>query len=339
MKVSRLGEFGLIKLLSEIVSSEGVDRTAKGQPFIGIGDDTAVWYNNSPVEMATTDTMVQDVHFTLQTTTWRELGWKAIAINLSDIAAMGGTPQYAMISLSLPKDTDVDSVSQLYKGIAEIARKFDTAIVGGNISSGPLPVITISLIGSSKGGICPVLTRSASQPGELIAVTGYIGSSAAGLDMLRYHLQFDRETIDLIRKAHNQPQPRIAEGQLLLRHGVRAAIDISDGLIQDLSHLCKASKVNARIVTDKLPIHPLVKAAFESDYLNFALSGGEDYELIFSAPRSVIEAIKKETKCPISIIGEIQNGESGQVDIIDETGNPFKQSNNEGWDHLSLKAN
>ncbi|MCD6358362.1 MAG: thiamine-phosphate kinase [Dehalococcoidia bacterium] len=332
MKISSLGEFGLIKLLSEIISSEGADRTVEGIPLITIGDDAAAWYCNSPVETASTDTMVQNIHFTLQNTTWRELGWKALSSNLSDIAAMGSTPQYAIVSLSLPGDTDVDSVSQLYHGMAGLAHRFNTAIIGGNISNAPLLVITISLIGSSDGSL---LTRSAAQANECIAITGYTGSSAAGLHMIKTQLSLDDETSSLLRSSHNQPYPRISEGQLLLRHGVRAAIDISDGLIQDLAHLCKASGVSAHIFADKIPIHPLVRNAFPSDCLNFALSGGEDYELIFTAPRKVIEDIKKDTGCPINIIGDITDGNPGQVDIINNEGTVITQNSHSGWDHFS----
>ena len=335
MKVSELGEFGLIELLSEIVASEGVDRTTKGRPLINIGDDAAAWHSSNLIEIATTDTLVQNVHFTWETITWRELGWKALAVNLSDIGAMGGIPQYAMVSLALPGDTEVDSVSQLYQGLAEIAYKFDTAIVGGNISNAPLLVITISLIGGSAGKEHPFLTRSAARPGESIAVTGYLGSSAAGLNMLKHHLEFNQETTELLRKAHNQPKPRVAEGQLLLRRGVRAAIDISDGLAQDLAHLCKSSEVGARIAMDKIPIHPLVGVSFKSNYLNFALSGGEDYELIFTTTPDIIDNLRDEIGCPVNIIGEVLSGKPGQVDIVDMKGNTLNWSKRRGWNHFA----
>jgi thiamine-monophosphate kinase len=324
MKVSELGEFGLIELLSEVVARGKEDP----QIVVGIGDDAAAWRSGDSTLLATTDTLVQGVHFTAEST-WRELGWKAVAINLSDIAAMGGLPRYALVSLALPGDTAVEDVTQLYQGMAEIAEQFKIAIVGGNISSAPLVVITLAVIG--QGLAEGILTRSAAVPGDLIAVTGYLGSSAAGLRMLTHHFQFDPGTTAFLRRAHLQPQPRIAEGQLLVRWGVRATIDISDGLVADLGHLCQASKVGAIIKVDQIPIHSRVRAAFPRESLNFALSGGEDYELLFTASEEVIHSIKEEADCPISIIGEIRS--EGGVTLLDKEGHPF-QIKEKGWEHF-----
>lgn len=155
--------------------------------------------------------------------------------------------------------------------------------------------------------------------------------------MLRHRLKFDRETTEFLRKCHNQPQPRITEGQLLLRRGVRAAIDISDGLVQDLSHLCKASGVGARIIGDKIPIHPVIKAAFPADCLNFALAGGEDYELIFTAPSDVIKDTKDEIGCPVSVIGEILKDKPGQVELVDMQGNALDWNKKGGWNHFASR--
>ncbi|HJX69772.1 MAG TPA: thiamine-phosphate kinase [Dehalococcoidia bacterium] len=325
MKVSELGEFRLIDLLSEIVSQRERDQ----QIVVGIGDDAAAWRSGDSTLLATTDTLVQGVHFTAGNT-WGELGWKAMAINLSDIAAMGGIPQYALVSLSLPGDTEVDDVTQLYHGLAEAANQFKTAVVGGNISRAPVVVVTITLIGQAQ--TYGILTRSAAVPGDMIAVTGYLGSSAAGLRMLVHHLQFDPETVAFLRKAHLKPQPRIAEGQLLVRKGVQAAIDISDGLIADLGHVCKASGVGAMVKVNQVPLHPLVRAAFPWESLSFALAGGEDYELLFTAGREVIDSVKEEADCPITVIGEMREKEG--VTLIDKEGKsfPFKEK---GWEHFA----
>jgi len=330
MKVSELGEFGLIELLSEVVAQSGKDP----QIVVGIGDDAAAWRDGDSTLLATTDTLVQGVHFTAEST-WRELGWKAVAINLSDIAAMGGLPRYALVSLSLPGDTEVEDVIQLYRGMAEIAQQFNLAVIGGNISSAPLVVITLAVIGQGQSE--GILTRSAAVPGDLIAVTGYLGSSAAGMRMLTHHYRFEPETMAFLRKAHLQPQPRVAEGQLLVRRGVLATIDISDGLVADLGHLCKASEVGAILKAAQVPIHPRVKAAFPKESLDFALSGGEDYELLFTASEEVIHSVKEEVDktlradCPISIIGEIRSEEG--VTLLDKEGQPF-QIKEKGWEHF-----
>jgi thiamine-monophosphate kinase len=336
MKVSELGEFGLIELLADIV-----DRTKHPQDIswqrllIGIGDDAATWQGDSSIQLATTDSLIQDTHFDLNITTWEELGWKAIAVNLSDIAAMGGIPKYALISLALPGELETDCVSSLYQGMAQIANQFGVAIIGGNIASASRTMITVTVLGSLESK--SALTRSAAVPGDQIAVTGYTGLSAAGLKMLKQKLSFDAETSRLLRRAHLQPTPRINEGQVLLRHGVRAAIDISDGLIADLTHICKASKVSARINKDSVPIHPILQSNFKSDCQQLALSGGEDYELLFTTSSRIINQVKQAISCPMTVIGEITKGTPGQVTLIDAAGKsiPWRQG---GWEHFKSKT-
>ncbi|MCK4964297.1 MAG: thiamine-phosphate kinase, partial [Dehalococcoidia bacterium] len=276
MKVSELGEFGLIELLAKI-AGQLKDKSV----LIGIGDDAACWRTEACAQLATSDSLIQDVHFTLSTTTWRELGWKALAVNLSDIAAMGGFPQYALVSLGLPGDIEVASVAELYEGMAELARLFDVSIVGGDSVGAPVVILSLAVVGKAQT-TQTVLTRSAAAPGDRIAVTGYLGASAAGLAMLKKGLEFDKETAATLREAHLKPHPRIVEGQALARHGVKAAIDLSDGLVSDLNKLCKASGVGARLFTNQIPVHPVVRRSFGDDSIELALSGGEDYELLFT---------------------------------------------------------
>ncbi|MCJ7654159.1 MAG: AIR synthase-related protein, partial [Dehalococcoidia bacterium] len=181
------------------------------------------------------------------------------------------------------------------------------------------------------------LTRSAAVPGDQVAITGYPGLSAAGLKMLKQKLSFDVETSRLLRQAHLKPTPRINEGQALLRHGVRAAIDISDGLIADLTHICKASKVSAKINKDSVPIHPVLQSNFKSDCQQLALSGGEDYELLFTASSQVINQVKQAISCPVTVIGEIIEETPGQVTLSDATGKniPWEQG---GWEHFKSQT-
>ncbi len=325
MKVSELGEFGLIELLAEIATK------SRPKPLlVDIGDDAAAWSSEAGVQLATSDALIQDVHFTLSTTTWRELGWKALAVNLSDIAAMGGVPQYALISLGLPGDIDVEHMAQLYQGMAELARRFDVAIAGGDVVAAPSVVLSLAVIGSAQGNI---LTRAAASPGDQIAVTGYLGASGGGMAMLTRELQFDEETTTYLRQAHLKPYPRVVEGQLLARHGVRAAIDVSDGLASDLAKLCKASKVGARLFLDQIPIHPSVRNSFKEDYLKLALAGGEDYELLFTGSPEVVDRLRGSLPCPTSVIGEIVSDEPGKIMLLDEHGEEIKLEK-EGWDHF-----
>ena len=273
MKVSEIGEFGLIKLLSEVILRRRSASVAKNEygMVVDIGDDASAWRSNKSLTIATIDTLVQGVHFTSEIS-WRELGWKTLAVNLSDIAAMGGLPRNALVSLSLPADTEVDDVIQLYEGMEDIATEFGVNIVGGNVTSAPVVVITLTLVGEGTNGV--LLTRSRAAPQELIVVTGYLGTSAAGQKMLSQHLQIEPQKAELLRKAHFLPQPRVAEGQVLLDCGVRCAIDVSDGLLADVGHICESSRVSARIRADLIPIHPVVKEFFGAEALELALGGG-----------------------------------------------------------------
>jgi thiamine-monophosphate kinase len=331
MKVSELGEFGLIDLLAKMIAEAGMDRIGPDQPIIGIGDDTAAWRGDTSIQLATVDTMVQDVHFSLETTTWRELGWKSLAINISDIAAMGGIPQYALVALALPEDTQVEAVTRIYEGVIELARKYKLAIIGGNISLSPVISITITVLGKSTDN--KILRRATAKAGDIIAITGYPGSAAAGMEMLTKQLKLKPEATKYLRDAFLHPVPRIAEGQILVKHGIKTAIDTSDGLLADLHHICAASQVSARVDTGLLPIHDILKANFGERAVEMALAGGEDYELLFTGSAEAIDRVKAETQCPVTSIGKITAGEPGKINLCDAKGNPVKV-NKTGWAHF-----
>ena len=329
MKVSEVGEFGLIDLLAKMVGS-----LPDKQLIIGIGDDAAAWYGDTSIQLATVDSFIQDVHFSLDIASWEDLGWKAMAGNLSDIAAMGGVPRYALVSLAIPSHTEVEDVTALYKGMIDLAQQFGVTIIGGDINSAPLVAITITILGCTKNRDKHILTRSAAQPGEQVAVTGYLGAAAAGLEMLTKQLQFNPEAASILKEAFLHPYPRLAEGQLLVAQGVKTAIDISDGLISDLNQICKSSQVGARIEIDRVPIQPTVKANLSQKSLELALSGGEDYELLFTANAEVIDKVKRAASCPITIIGEIIADK--KITLVDSQGNPFKLGK-AGWEHFISK--
>ena len=331
MKVSEIGEFGLIDLLAKMIADAEVDRLSPDQPIIGIGDDAAAWRGDASIQLATVDTMVQDIHFSLKTTTWKELGWKSLAINLSDIAAMGGIPQYALVALALPEDTPVEAVTRIYEGMIELAQQFKVAIVGGNISRSPVISITITVLGSSLNN--KILRRATASPGDIIAVTGYPGSAAGGMEMLVKQLKFKPAATTYLRDAFLHPIPRITEGQLLVKHGITTAIDISDGLLADLRHICKASQVSARVDIDRLPIHEILKANFGERALELALSGGEDYELLFTGSTEAIDRVKAEVPCPVTSIGKITAGEPGKINLFDAKGTPV-EIDKTGWAHF-----
>ena len=331
MKVSELGEFGLIDLLAKMVRDKGVDRLGPGLPVIGIGDDAAAWRGDASIQLATVDTMVQDVHFTTETITWPELGWKSLAINLSDIAAMGGLPAYALVALALPAETPVDAVTHIYDGLIDCARQFKLALVGGNISRAPQISITITVLGSSPEN--KILRRDKAKPGDAIAVTGFLGSAGGGREMLMKKLKLKPKATKYLRGAFLKPVPRVAAGRALVERGIAAAIDVSDGLLADLRHICEASRVGARIDISRLPIHEALHDSFGEKAVELALAGGEDYELLFTGGVKKIDLLKSDLSCPVTVIGEITAGELGRIDLISADGKPVKPKKS-GWSHF-----
>lgn len=336
VKVSELGEFGLIDRLAKIVDRSAGKQASGQRLIVGIGDDAAAWRGDTSIQLATVDSFIQDIDFSLDIATWEELGWKALAASTSDIAAMGGEPRYALVSLALPGHTEVEDVIALYRGMVALADELGMVIVGGDTSSAAIVAIAITVLGSAKNGGNHILIRSGAQPGEKIAVTGYLGTAAAGLEMLRGKLQFDPESANELRKAFLHPYPRIAEGQQLVAQGVKTAIDISDGLISDLNHICRLSRVGARVEIDRVPVAPQVKANFGSRALEIALAGGEDFELLFTASAETIDKVKTAVSCPVTVIGEIIADEVGKVTPIDRQGNPFRLGK-AGWEHFKTR--
>ena len=333
MKVSELGEFGLIdKVASLIYQGQQQAEVPSIKPLVGIGDDAAAFKVKGGIQLATSDCFVEGVHFTRDIAPWHAVGYRALAAALSDIAAMGGKPLYALTSLALPEDTEVDSVVELYKGMVEVAGKYGVTLAGGDMSQAPVVILDIAAIGQASAN--KVLTRGAAKPGHKIAVTGWLGGSAAGLKMLKEGLDFDAETEISLKKAFLYPQPRLAEGQLLVKYGAAAAIDISDGLLADLGHILKASQVSARLEAARIPVHPAVKAAFPELATELALGGGEDYELLFTASETAINKIKAQAAIPVTVIGEITEGKAGDISLVDASGNPLI-SPEAGWEHFA----
>jgi len=318
-----LGEFGLIDLLAKMAGG-GDERM-----LIGIGDDAAAWQGDDSIQLASVDSFIEGVHFTPETTPWQEAGWKALAVNISDIAAMGGIPRYALVALSLPDDTEVDNVTALYTGLLKLAKQYGVTIVGGDISRAPLVAIAVTILGSSPTQ--QILTRSSAKAEEVVAITGKLGAAAAGMEALKSQSKLDPEAENRLKNAFLHPTPRIAEGLLLVEQGVKTAIDISDGLVADLNQICKASRVGARLEVERVPVEPAVKTAFGEKALELALSGGEDYELLFTASSEIIERVKKAASRPVTVIGEITEGKG--VSLVDKQGKPFKLAKS-GWEHF-----
>ena len=343
MQIKDLGEFGLIELLNALVTRErrGPDNGAAFdfRLLVDTGDDTAAWNAAPATELFTTDTVVEGVHFTRKTTPWRDLGWKSLASNISDIAAMGGLPLFALVTLGLPPETEVADIEELYRGMLEIGSQYGVAIVGGDMVRSPGVFITVALTGIQSG---PPMLRRAARPGHQVAVTGYLGSSGGGLKLMLGGLEAAKnpdgvsvteQAANFLRQAHRRPRPAVAEGQLLAQSGVVTAMDVSDGLADDLSKLCLSSRVAARVYAGQVPVHPLLQSVFPDDCLDLALNGGEDYLLLFVAPEPVMTRVMPQLPEGAAVIGEITDGPAGQVTLVSSDGGEDIVGR-AGWDHF-----
>ena len=341
MLVKDVGEFGLIDLLkSEIDEGQAVAlaliRQRGFELKIPVGDDAAAWLSNTGMQILTTDTMVEDVHFRKETISWIDLGWKAMAVNLSDIAAMGCAPVYTVVTLGLTDDLPVDGIIKMYRGIIEAGNVYGSVVVGGDVVRSPVMFVTLAMIGTAVAtcDTSPVLlTRDGALPGHKIAVTGHLGCSAAGLRVIKDGIKLEHETRAHVIAAHNRPIPKIYEGMELVRQGVTTAMDVSDGLIDDLRKICERSKVGAVIKSDWLPVDSYLRQVFPHDWLDLAQSGGEDYELLFTAPARIVDAVSAAVDVQVTVIGEIVN-QPKIVNVLDSDGNCVI-SDRTGWDHLS----
>lgn len=326
MKIRNIGEVGLIeRILSRVTGAGACQNT---DVLVPPGDDAAVWQGQSGKELITTDTLVEGTHFDLGYMKWDDLGWKAMAVNISDIAAMGGEPLYAVVSLGLPADLDVDNVDQFYEGALELAKREKVVILGGDVVKSRDVFVTIAMIGRIHHGI---LSRSCAREGDLIGVTGPIGSSAAGMQYLQKRATLGYCDVRVLKEAHLRPNPKVKEGLILSKQGVKAALDISDGLVGDLSKMCLASKVAAEVEIDEIPVLEAVRQSFPKKHQEFVLSGGEDYQILFAAPPDVCKEVMPLLS-GAAIVGSIVKGSPGNVTVNSDSGE--KLSGRSGWDHF-----
>ncbi len=316
-RVAEIGEFNLIDRLRAVLPPEV---TAVAGDGLGIGDDAAIW-TPPPGEdlVVTTDALIEDVHFRLDWTDWESLGHKMLAVNLSDIAAMGATPRLATIVLGLRGDERVADLEALYTGVGRLAAAHSTVIAGGDIVRSPHAlVLSVTLIGSVVHG--EAIRRAGAQPGDLIVVSGTLGASAAGLQL--FAEGDDRSaTGPLLQAAHLRPNPRLAVGALMHASGVTAAMDLSDGLLGDLSKILTASGVSARIDLDQVPVLPAVRALLPQRWQEFALRGGEDYELLMTVPPDRFEMLAEgagKVGATVTSVGVITAGNGGAIELSSE---------------------
>jgi thiamine-monophosphate kinase len=279
---------------------------------IGIGDDAAVIEPpRGALEILTTDSLVESIHFDRRLSTPGDIGWKALAVNLSDVAAMGATPRLALLSLGLPDTMDADEVHGLIDGFLSLAGDARVALAGGNIARSPGPLIVdVTVSGFARRR--HVLTRAGGRAGDDLYVTGEIGSAAAGLRAWQEGV-LDIPGIDACVSRHRRPEPRVRVGLLLGRNrAATACMDLSDGLADAVRQVAEASGTGARIDAAALPINAATRAWFErsgQDPIMAAISGGDDYELLFSAPRRargrLATVMRQARDVPIARIGAL----------------------------------
>lgn len=299
MKMQQLGEFGLIDRIRKMTS-------VPDPSWVGIGDDCAVIplspeTGGAPASdlLVSTDMLVEGTHFLMEDISPRQLGWKSAAVNISDIAAMGGKPIATFLSLALPKTLPEQWMQEFMEGYNGISEKYGAALLGGDTTCSPDRIcINVAVLGTCPRGKARL--RSAARPGDLVCVTGTLGDSAAGLRLI---LDGQKGAAPRLMDRHYTPTPRVEEGLALsCLPGVHAMMDISDGVGSDLRHILEESGVGARIDTGKLPISKELQALCSEkgwDPKELALSGGEDYELLFTMDPQETPDI------PYTVIGEI----------------------------------
>ena len=348
--ISDIGEFGLIERIASIVAPTC---ETKSRLIEGIGDDCAVYeLSSSTVQVATTDLLLEHVHFDLLTTPLQHLGSKAISVNISDICAMNAKPCYALVSIALPSKASIEFVETVYRGMSETARLYNTALAGGDTSASSGGV-AISVMVAGEIEKEKIAYRKGAQPGDLVCVTGSLGGAAAGLralmrekNVMLEHVKhgetYDKDVMSNLEEYSEAirqqllPSARVDIIDFFHKHSIvpTSMIDISDGLASDLAHICKRSGVGAYIEESRIPIFSQARHIadeFQEDAVNYALSGGEDYQLLFTLKAEQFSAIASHPD--ISVIGKITPEEEGLL-LSDIYGMNIDMSTLGGFNHF-----
>jgi thiamine-monophosphate kinase len=346
--IADIGEVGLIGHIADIVNVR-IDNASLHENLIaGIGDDAAV-FRPTPgkTSLLTTDSFIEGVHFDLTFTSFQHLGWKAIAANLSDIAAMGGTPRYAVLAISIPSKISLEMIEEFYQGAVAACKKYSCLIVGGDTTAS-IGNMAISVALTGEADEQKILYRKGAQPGDLICVTGHLGASHAGLRILQREKKRFLESANpaefqpnlapfvIALEKHLMPKPRLDIAAFLTTNvTTHCAIDISDGLASEIHRICTASNTGAKIYEHNLPLDSntqQIAKEFSESPATFALYGGEEYELLFTMTDQEFEKLESLTS-DVTIIGRITQQSEG-IELVGENGEaealPFA-----GWDHFT----
>ncbi|MED0676754.1 thiamine-phosphate kinase [Aneurinibacillus thermoaerophilus] len=340
MTEKRRDEFGLISYLT---GGQTIPQALKGRIAVGNGDDAAVVAGRSGYDwVVCCDSMIEDVHFKRQTMLPSDIGHKALASNISDIAAMGGMPLFYLVSLGLPRTWTEEEVAEIYKGMTELAMRYDMALIGGDTVAMPGPLtITVMVLGEMEQG--RALRRSGAQPGDLVFVTGTVGNSGAGLDVLlqeRWGVHNIPNEWEFLASCHRRPEPRVDAGRMLAQSEIRIALnDISDGLASEAWEIAEASDVVLVLDEVNIPLGDCIQRyakVSRKDPLQWAFYGGEDYQLIGCAPAAAKEKLSEmfeKAALPLYWIGEVQEGKA-QVWLRKWNGK-LTQLEKKGYNHFT----
>ncbi|MBT5872622.1 MAG: thiamine-phosphate kinase [Candidatus Latescibacteria bacterium] len=338
MTLKAYGEFDLIQRIRERIQGDDPDLV------IGPGDDTAaVRHTPGSLSLLSTDTFVEGLDFLEEFSSWHQIGWKCMAANVSDIAAMAGRPRFALVSMCLPDETEIVAVDHLCDGMVDLARQYGVLIIGGDLSGTPGP-LTISI--TIMGEVAPnqVIRRSGAEAGDRICVTGELGGAEAGLRLLQASTDEPLNGIlpddyANVLSRHRTPRPRTEEGRIIADSGcVGAMIDISDGLSADILHIGKESGVGIALDASRLPLNTAAArtaSLLEIDPISLAMNSGEEFELVCTVSRAqadtLCQKVYDETGTRMSVIGEVVPQALGNTWLH---GNTTHQLNAGGYDHF-----
>lgn len=320
-----VGEHPFLRQLCHRLRSRDAAR-GRSPLIVGPGDDCAVLPASDAPLAATTDALVEGVHFLPGWLSPAELGRRAVTVNLSDLAAMGATPSYVLAAVVAPPETPARTLEDLLDGCAAASEEAGAMLAGGNLTGGTALAVTITALGTIDG---PILTRAGARPGDTLVVTGTLGAAAAAVAAWRA----GREPEPELRERFVAPLARVAAGRTLAAAGAHAAIDVSDGLLADLGHLCTASGVGAVVDDARLPRLPAV-ARLDAAGASFAGTGGEDYELLLACPGAVVarlDALAGEAGVPLTVVGRCTDA-AGDVALRRADGTLVRTHG--GFDHF-----
>ena len=334
-----ISESDLVEIIKQRVNGGG----AVPDGEVGVGDDAAVLRFDADHIVLTADAMVDGVHFLSDSMTWHDIGWKCIVSNQSDIAAMGAQPEHAVLTLAIPATTRVGDLEGILSGVIGALDRYGGKLVGGDTVSSDRIIISVSMTGRLLNEEKP-LKRDTARPGHLVAVTGPLGGSAGGLMAMKeattgMHPINPDDEAELLN-AHFRPSPRVDLAGALVEFGAECAMDVSDGLLLDLERICVASGVDAVVDAGRVPIEPALQRAYPEVATELALTGGEDYELVYAADAKTIANVnaaqRSGEKAQFGIVGKIipRQRTDAKVTVLDEAGREI-EFDAKGWDHFA----